>query len=168
MAEKGITGGIAGMKSMENAQNVMAGMVGQHLTLEGGSGSHVTGSGSDVVRKYWIADADSGCFEGPLSEAEAKESLLYWIVDGITKAKAIQDETGLTDEEIRIKVESYYSIVEGGTIGQHGTDEAEHPGIIHTLPKPAPEAYSRKGYGQSAHAYPKELYRIIRYYAQSA
>ncbi len=159
---------VSGMKSMGKAQNVMAGMVGQHLKLEGGSRSHVTGSGSEVDRKYWIADADSGCFEGPLSEAEAKESLLYWIADGITKEKAIQDETGLTDEEIRIKAESYYSIVEGGTIEQHCTDEAEHPGIIHTLPQPSPEAYSWKDYGQTVHAYPKELHRIIRRYAQSA
>ena len=168
MVEKGIACGIAGIKSMGNIQNVMAGMVVQHLTLEGGSRSHVTGSGSEVVRKYWIADADSGCFEGPLSEAEAKESLLYWIADGITKEKAIQDETGLTDEEIKTRVESYYSIVEGGTIDEHCTDEAEHPGIIHTLPQPAPEAYSRKGHVQNAHAYPKELHRIIRRYAQSA
>ncbi|NTW51489.1 MAG: hypothetical protein HGB22_02700 [Chlorobiaceae bacterium] len=159
---------VAGMKSMEKAQNETEEMAGQHLKLDGGSWAHVAGPSGGVVKRYWIADADSGCFDGPLTETEAKESLSYWIADGITREKAMQDETGLTDEEIKNKVENFYSIVEGGNIDPHDTDDPEHLGIIHTLSRRAPEAYSRKGHLQNAHAYPKELHRIIRRYAQSA
>jgi hypothetical protein len=65
-----------------------------------------------MTNEYWIADAVDGCFDGPLTEEEAQESLEYWIANGITKEKAIQDVTGLSDEEIEKGVRGFYRVVD--------------------------------------------------------
>lgn len=71
-----------------------------------------------MTQEYWIADAIDGCFDGPLTEAEAKESLEYWITDGITKEMVIQEETGLSDEAIEKKVRGFYRIVKKSEMTQ--------------------------------------------------
>jgi hypothetical protein len=86
-----------------------------------------------MTKEYWIADAVEGGFDGPFTEEEATESLEYWIANGITKEKAIQDVTGLSDEEIEKGVRGFYSIAEKdqgratiGIMGDAGPKISDH------------------------------------------
>jgi hypothetical protein len=76
-----------------------------------------------MTHEYWIADAVDGCFDGPLTEAEAKESLEYWITESIAMEMAIQDESGLSDKEITEKVRGLYRIVKKSGLTQDIKDQ---------------------------------------------
>ena len=63
--------------------------------------------------RYWIADENNGAFEGPYNSIkEAEIRLLHWVAEGIEIEIKLQEETGLTDEEIREMVSESYFIVQ--------------------------------------------------------
>lgn len=71
------------------------------------------------MKVYQIADTDNGVLETYTNFALA--SLVYdeYVQAGIKEELSIQDETGLTDEQIQAKVTSFYCLIVNENFGKY-------------------------------------------------
>jgi HD superfamily phosphohydrolase YqeK len=62
--------------------------------------------------KFYLADENNGIFEKYDTQEEAEAAYEKWLAHGIACEKDIQEESGLSDEEIIVKVRNFYAIIQ--------------------------------------------------------